>query len=71
MGVRNRNREVLQRLDSKTLVARFTTEIQQGLNCSLFEAEFRIAPEDSDGNGTPARWFRDANGDGKNDLILT
>lgn len=39
MGVRNRNREVLQRLDSKTLDARFTTEIQQGLNCSPFEAE--------------------------------
>ena len=39
MGVRNQNREVLERLDSKTLDARFTTEIQQGLNCSPFEAE--------------------------------
>jgi DNA-binding CsgD family transcriptional regulator len=39
MGVRNRRREVLERLDSKTLDARFTTEIQQGLNCSPFEAE--------------------------------
>ena len=39
MGVRNRKREVLERLDSKTLDARFTTEIQQGLNCSPFEAE--------------------------------
>jgi len=39
MGVRNRNREVLERLDAKTLDARFTTEIQQGLNCSPFEAE--------------------------------
>src|SRR6516164_1814909 len=39
MGVRNRNREVIERLDSKTLDARFTTEIQQGLNCSPFEAE--------------------------------
>jgi DNA-binding CsgD family transcriptional regulator len=39
MGVRNRRREVLDRLDSKTLDARFTTEIQQGLNCSPFEAE--------------------------------
>src|SRR5262247_970244 len=38
MGVRNRNREVLERLDSKTLDARFSTEIQQGLNCSPFEA---------------------------------
>src|SRR5262249_1832674 len=39
MGVRNRDREVIDRLDSKTLDARFTTEIQQGLNCSPFEAE--------------------------------
>src|SRR5215472_14106826 len=39
MGVRNRDREVLDRLDSKTLDARFTTEIQQGLNCSPFEAQ--------------------------------
>jgi DNA-binding CsgD family transcriptional regulator len=38
MGVRNRDREVINRLDSKTLDARFTTEIQQGLNCSPFEA---------------------------------
>ena len=29
MGVRNPNREVLKRLDSKTLDARFATEIQQ------------------------------------------
>jgi hypothetical protein len=33
MGVRNRDREVIERLDSKTLDARFTTEIEQGLNC--------------------------------------
>jgi DNA-binding CsgD family transcriptional regulator len=39
MGVRNRDREVIARLDSKTLDSRFTTEIQQGLNCSPFEAE--------------------------------
>src|SRR3974390_2279126 len=39
MGVRNRNREVIDRLDSKTLDSRFTTEIEQGLNCSPFEAE--------------------------------
>ena len=38
MGIRNRDREVIERLDSKTLDARFTTEIQQGLNCSPFEA---------------------------------
>jgi DNA-binding CsgD family transcriptional regulator len=39
MGVRNPNREILERLDSKTLDARFATEIQQGLNCSPFEAQ--------------------------------
>ncbi len=39
MGVRNRKREVLRRLDSKTLDARFLKEIEHGLNCSPFEAE--------------------------------
>ena len=39
MGIRHRDREVIERLDSKTLDARFTTEIEQGLNCSPFEAE--------------------------------
>ena len=39
MGIRNPDREVIERLESKTLDARFTTEIQQGLNCSPFEAE--------------------------------
>jgi hypothetical protein len=38
MGVRNRDREVIERLDSKTLDGRFTTEIQLGLNCSPFES---------------------------------
>ncbi len=38
MGIRNRDREVIERLDSKTLDARFTTEVRQGLNCSPFEA---------------------------------
>jgi DNA-binding CsgD family transcriptional regulator len=38
MGIRNRDREVIERLDSKTLDARFTTEIEQGLHCSPFEA---------------------------------
>ena len=33
MGVRNQKLEVLERSDSKTLDSRFTTEIQQGLNC--------------------------------------
>jgi DNA-binding CsgD family transcriptional regulator len=39
MGVRNRDREVIERLDSKTLDARFTAEIEQGLNCSPSESE--------------------------------
>ena len=39
MGIRNRDREVIERLDSKTLDAQFTTEIEKGLNCSPFEAE--------------------------------
>jgi DNA-binding CsgD family transcriptional regulator len=39
MGIRQRDREVIERLESKTLDARFTTEIQQGLNCSPFEAQ--------------------------------
>jgi len=39
MGIRNRRKEVVDRLDSKTLDARFTTEIKVGLGCSPFEAE--------------------------------
>jgi len=39
MGVRNQKREILKRLDSKTLDAKFLTEAEQGLNCSPFEAE--------------------------------
>src|SRR5260370_33354869 len=39
MGVRNARRQELRRLEAKTLDARFLTEIQQGLNCSPFEAE--------------------------------
>lgn len=39
MGVRNQKREILKRLDSKTLDAKFLVEIEQGLNCSPFEAE--------------------------------
>src|SRR5262249_32431154 len=30
---------------------------------------FLITPEDTDGNGSPDRWFRDSNADGKNDLM--
>jgi probable HAF family extracellular repeat protein len=30
---------------------------------------FLVTPEDTDGNGTPDRWFRDTNADGKNDLM--
>ena len=43
MGIRNRDREVIERLDSKTLDARFTTEIEKGLNCSPFKAEAVLA----------------------------
>ena len=39
MGIRNKKRETLRRLDSKTLDAKFLQEIQHGLNCSPFEAE--------------------------------
>jgi hypothetical protein len=39
MGIRNKKREILRRLDSKTLDARFLNEIRNGLNCSPFEAE--------------------------------
>ena len=39
MGVRNKKRETLRRLDSKTLDARFINEVRNGLNCSPFEAE--------------------------------
>ena len=39
MGLRNRKREVAERLGSKTLDAQFLTEVGQGLNCSPFEAE--------------------------------
>ena len=39
MGIRNKKRETLRRLDSKTLDARFLAEIRTGLNCSPFEAE--------------------------------
>jgi len=39
MGVRNVRRQELRRLEAKTLDARFVTEIQQGMNCSPFEAE--------------------------------
>ena len=39
MGIRNKKRQVRRRLESKTLDAQFTHEIQHGLNCSAFEAE--------------------------------
>ncbi len=39
MGLRNPQKEVTDRLKSKTLEARFLHEIQHGLNCSPFEAE--------------------------------
>jgi Protein of unknown function (DUF1670) len=36
VGIRNRDREVIERLDSKTLDARFISEIEEGLDCSPF-----------------------------------
>lgn len=39
MGIRNAKREELERLECKTLDAQFRTAIQDGLNCSPFEAE--------------------------------
>jgi hypothetical protein len=39
MSIRNAKREELRRLESKTLDAQFKTAIQDGLNCSPFEAE--------------------------------
>ena len=38
MGVRNKDKELLDRLGSKTLKQQFQTEICQGLSCSPFEA---------------------------------
>jgi DNA-binding CsgD family transcriptional regulator len=39
MGIRNRSKEGLDRLASKTLDARFLHDMEHGLNCSPFEAE--------------------------------
>jgi DNA-binding CsgD family transcriptional regulator len=39
MGIRHPKREVLRRLDGKTLDAQFIAGIRDGLNCSPFEAE--------------------------------
>jgi len=39
MGIRQRKREIRQRLGEKSLEARFVTEVVQGLNCSPFEAK--------------------------------
>jgi DNA-binding CsgD family transcriptional regulator len=39
MGVRHAKREELERLECKTLDAQFRAVIQEGLNCSPFEAE--------------------------------
>jgi DNA-binding CsgD family transcriptional regulator len=43
MGIRNAKKEILDRLESKTLDAQFLQEIQTGLNCSPFEAEAVLA----------------------------
>jgi len=39
MGVRDAEREILDRLSRKSLDSRFVREIRDGLNCSAFEAE--------------------------------
>ncbi len=39
MGIRNRTKELLDRLCCKTLEDRFRTEICEGLSCSPFEAQ--------------------------------
>ena len=39
MGLRNRKKETLDRLSSKTLEAQFLHEVEHGLNCSPFEAQ--------------------------------
>jgi len=39
MSIRNPKREELRRLESKTLDSQFKTAVQEGLNCSPFEAE--------------------------------
>jgi DNA-binding CsgD family transcriptional regulator len=39
MGVRNRGREIVERLSDKTLDAQFLSEVRDGLGCSPFEAE--------------------------------
>lgn len=39
MGVRNRKKETIGRLNAKTLDARFLNEVQHGLSCSPFEGE--------------------------------
>ena len=39
MGIRNFKKEILDRLDSKTIDSQFKTEIISGLNCSPFEAD--------------------------------
>jgi len=43
MGIRNPKKEILERLESKTLEAQFKTELVAGLNCSPFEAEAVLA----------------------------
>jgi len=43
MGVRDVEREELRRMEAKTLDARFRVILEQGLNCSPFEAEAVVA----------------------------
>jgi len=36
-----------------------------------WQAPFLVTPEDTDGDGKPDRWFRDADADGVNDLMIS
>ena len=45
MGVRNKKREILRRLDSKTLDARFLTEIRKTINLPIIRTEYHLLSE--------------------------
>jgi probable HAF family extracellular repeat protein len=42
---------------------------QSAASTAQYRRAFLLTPEDTDGNGKPDRWYRDTNGDGKNDLM--
>jgi len=59
MSLRNSKREEFGRLESKTLDAQFKTAIQDGLNCSPFEAEAVVGVV-RDVNLSPGSPFQEA-----------